>query len=102
MDSCPKELEPYSIAHKKKMEEQDYLQWQWWGSYGLSAVCFAVDHCLNGKNAKTQYLEKPIFSVVNKTELTEEEKQREVDRFFAQEEARRINWRRNHKKNQSQ
>ena len=62
MNSCPKELEPYAIAHKKKIEEQDYLQWQWWGSYGLSAVRFAVDHCLNGKKAKSQYLEKQIFT----------------------------------------
>lgn len=102
MDSCPKELEPYARAHRKKIEEQDYLQYIWWGNYGLFAMRFAVDHCLNGKNAKTRYIEKPIFSVMNNRELTEEEKQREVDKFFAQEEARRINWRRNHKKNQSQ
>lgn len=62
MDSCPKELEPYTRAHKKKIEEQDYLQWQWWGNYGLSAAWVAVDHCLNGKKAKSQYLEKQIFA----------------------------------------
>lgn len=62
MDSCPKELEPYAIAHRKKIEEQDYLQWQWWGSYGLSAVCFAVDHCLNGKKARSKYLDRQIFA----------------------------------------
>jgi len=30
--------------------------------------------------------------------ITEDEKQREVDKFFAQESARRANWRRTHKK----
>lgn len=34
--------------------------------------------------------------------LTEEEKMLEVDKFFAQEEARRINWRRTHRKKMEQ
>lgn len=37
-------------------------------------------------------------SAFNNHELTEDEKQREVDKFFAQESARRANWRRTHKK----
>lgn len=102
MDSSPKELEPFARAHKRKIEEQDYLQYVWWGNYGLSAVCFAVDHCLNGQKAKTRYLENPVFADMRTKELTEEEKQKEVDKFFAQENARRINWKRNHKKKQSQ
>ena len=81
MESCPKELEPYAIAHRKKIEEQDYLQWQWWGSYGLSAVCFAVDHCLSGKKAKTQYLEKPIFSDVGDTDEKHKESREECAVF---------------------
>lgn len=101
MESSPKELEPYVRAHQKKVEEQDYWQFLWWREYGLAAVFCAVDYSLKGRESKVRYVEKPIYSLINKPELTEEEKQREVDKFFAQEEARRINWRRNHKRNQS-
>lgn len=61
MDSNPKELEPYDRAHKAKIIEQDYLQHLWWGVYGRSAFGFAIDHCLNGKKAKSKYIEKPIL-----------------------------------------
>ena len=43
MDSCPKELEPYDKAHKMKIEEQDSLQYKWWGNYGISALIVAID-----------------------------------------------------------
>lgn len=62
MDSCPKELEPYDIAHRKKIEEQDCLQHAWWGNYGLSAISVAIEHCFGGNKAKSKYIDKPIFS----------------------------------------
>lgn len=62
MDSCPKELEPFEAAHKAKILEQDELQYMWWKNYGISALMFAVDHCLNGKKARTEFLEEPILS----------------------------------------
>lgn len=99
MDSCPKELEPYRKAHELKMREMDYLQYMWWGNYGLSAVFYAVDKSLKGQKSMAEYTRETVLSTQSKTELTEEEKQREVDLFFATENARRINWRRNHKKN---
>lgn len=68
------------------------------GNYILSAVSVAIDHCFN-KNANSKYIEKPIMQEMNKnTNMTEEEKQKAVDLFFAQEKARRVNWRRNHNK----
>ena len=99
MDSCPNELEAYDKAHKKQIMEQDYLQYLWWGNYGISALTVAIEHCFS-KNAKSEYIEKPIFAELSnrKEKITEEEKQRQVDMFFAKEKARRINWRRNHKK----
>lgn len=54
-----------------------------------------------GKGQQTdKYSEKPLLqdSAFNNHELTEDEKQREVDKFFAQESARRANWRRTHEK----
>lgn len=61
MESCPKELEPYDIAHQRQIEEQDYLQHLWWGNYGISAISVALEHCLAGKKAKSKYIEKPII-----------------------------------------
>lgn len=62
MDSCPKELEPYRKAHELKMREMDYLQYMWWGNYGISAVFFAVDKSLKGKTSKAMYVEKALLS----------------------------------------
>lgn len=74
MNSCPKELEPYDIAHQKKLEEQDYLQYLWWGNYGVAAMGVAVEHCLNGEKAKSKFLEEPILKkLLENATLTEEE-----------------------------
>lgn len=81
MASCPKELEPYDIAHKKQLEEQDLLQHLWWGSYGLSAVSVAVEHCLAGKKAKSKYIEKPTLFKEEVAENGYKESQEEVAVF---------------------
>lgn len=59
MDSCPKELGPFEKAHKARIQEQDYMNWLS-GQYVLSAVSVAVERCLAGRKAKSQYIEKPI------------------------------------------
>lgn len=58
----------------------------WFGTYGLSAVSVAVEHCLAGRKAKSKYIEKPVLAEIQKKndmnrELTEEEKQAQLDRF---------------------
>lgn len=74
MDSCPKELEPYDTAHKVKIKEMDYLQYVWWGSYGKQAMYTAVDHCLAGRQAKSNFIDKPVFSELLKNNgLTKEQ-----------------------------
>lgn len=97
MDSCPKELEPFEKAHEIKIEEQDYMNWLS-NQYTLSAVQVAVERCLAGRKANLEYIEKPILNQIRKENLTEDEKQREVDLFFARENARRVNWRKNRQK----
>ena len=73
MDSCPKELEPFDKAHKKKIEEQDMLQHLWWGNYGISAFIVAIDRCFS-KNKKAEYIKEPIFrNGLENYGLTEEE-----------------------------
>lgn len=88
MDSCPKELEPFDIAHKNKIKEQDMLQHMWWGNYGVSALIVAIDRCFNGKKTKAEYMKENIMSKAFENDgLTEEEiYERELKKaLFAEE-----------------
>lgn len=62
MNSCPKELIAYDKAHKEKLIEQDKMIHLWIGSYGLSALSVAIEHCMQGQKAKSKYIERPIFA----------------------------------------
>ena len=102
MDSCPKELESYDKAHEKEIKRQDYLQHLWWGTYGISALSFAVEHCIFGKKAKSKFIEKPIFSEIQEKAredipLTEEEKRKKTEELFMQLRIMGMNHKRNHK-----
>ena len=101
MDSCPKELEPYEIAHKKQIMEKDLLAHTWWGTYGLSALTVAVEHCLYGKKAKSEYIKKPIMADFEKTkesvQITEDEKKKQTEQLFLQLQIMGINHKHNHK-----
>lgn len=60
-------------GHEEKIKEQDYLAWLF-SQYTLSAVSVAVEHCLAGKKATSEYIKEPILSKSFKNEgLTEEE-----------------------------
>lgn len=93
--SCFSDLEPYEKAYEQERTEQDRLQHAWWGTYGLSATMVAVERAVFGRKAQSEYIKTTICeqSMANR-ELTEEEKRREVDLFFAQEDARLANWKR--------
>lgn len=58
----------------------------WFGTYGLSAVSVAVEHCLAGRKAKSKYIEKPVLAEIQERktnkELTEDEKQAQLDKFI--------------------
>lgn len=74
---CPKDIEPYELAHKIEIKEKDKIFHEWSANYILNAVFVAVDHCLAGKKAKSEFIKEPIFKRIldediNK-ELTEEE-----------------------------
>lgn len=102
MDSCPKELEPYDLAHQKQIEEQDYLQYLWWGNYGMRAVGVAVEHCLNGRKARSEFIKKPVLQQIaeqNKP-LSEEELQKQRELFVARLEIMKANFELNHKGNE--
>lgn len=100
----PTELGYCLKGYEMRRKMQDRAVWEYFGTYGLSAVMTAVEHCLAGSKAVSKYIEKPNLQdgTLQSRPLTEEEKMLEVDKFFAQEEARRINWRRTHRKKMEQ
>lgn len=67
-------FEGFRIARERKDNEM----WLWFGTYGISAFSFAIDHCFNGKQAKTEYLAQPLLS--NKTENDSEMSESEIQR----------------------
>lgn len=74
-----KHLTPYKLecclnGYNMSRQVRDREMWQWFGNYALSAIHVAVDHCLNGRKAKSEYIEKPILHHLSEnTGLTEEE-----------------------------
>lgn len=89
-------------GHKEKMIMRDEEMWRL-GIYVREALKSTVCNGFvwKGKGQQSdEYPQRPFMQSDNicTQEITEEEKQREVDKFFAQESARRANWRRTHKK----
>lgn len=58
--SSPADMKPYLKAHKEELKEKDYLLWVQ-GQYVLSAVSVAIEHCLAGKKAKSEYIKELIL-----------------------------------------
>ena len=74
-NSCPADLKPYEKAYMLEQENRDIQMWGWMGAYVQKAMICAMDSILNGKKAKVEYFEKPIFGKQTKEdkELTEDE-----------------------------
>ncbi len=64
--SCPTDLEPYEKARKLELVENDGIIHAACGSYVLSAVSVAVEHCLAGRKARSKYIENPIMQELEK------------------------------------
>lgn len=79
----PAIIEVWEEAWKRQENRKNELIHAWVGEYGISALVFAIDHCLNGKKARSKYMEKPIRLF----ELTESEKEAQkenaTDMFIA-------------------
>ena len=95
--SCPTDLEPYAKARNLEIREIDAFLHSA-GAYNKIAYEVVMAHFgagLAGKKSDAKYVEHPFMQKEKaKAYLTEEEKQREVDLFFATQKARRINWKR--------
>ena len=92
-------LKAYNKAHEEKIKTIDALAWQICGSYVLSAITVAVDHCLNGRKATTKYIEKPCMqkNEVRQEEMSEEELKRQRELFVAKLMIMKSNFEINHK-----
>ena len=101
----PRQLALCVEGHRQKLEEEDRLMWQWFGVYGTLSVLTAVDKCINGKKAKSQYIDKPLMAkgeaADGEKELTQEEKDRLLKKFARSMEIRKFNFDLTHKKNDS-
>lgn len=100
----PRKLGYCLEGYKLKQKQRDEEMWMWWGNYGISAVTFAVEHCLAGKKARTKYIEKSIFQQMeeeNKT-FTEEELQKQRELFVAKLQVMQSNFELTHKKKNNQ
>lgn len=99
--SCPSDLEPYAKAHNLEEREIDSRLYNM-GIYNKIAYEVVMSHFgagIAGKRSSAKYIEEPLLRIMDKNKpLTKEEKQREVDMFFARENARRVNWRRSKNK----
>lgn len=94
----PRKLEFCLKGHNMKRQMRDEEMWVWFGKYGISAMMFAIDHCLS-KNPRTEYEKEPVFSKIQTNgKLTEEQKQRELEEFIRQNERMRSKWKKKHKK----
>ena len=94
MHSTPRLLEAYEKAFDKKIEMFDSLAWQFCGNYVLSAISVAVEHCLAGRKAKSDYLKQPVLKEYYEDKyMTEEErKQKQLDLFVEKMKAMQANF----------
>ena len=67
--SCPADLQPYADAYSLERKQRDNEMWMWFGTYGLSAVSVAVEHCLAGRKARSKYIKKPEEEIKKQREL---------------------------------
>lgn len=99
MESCPVELRPYDVAHREQANEQNFMNWLN-GKYVADAIMSTLGNSgwFKGKGTPVYHYPKEPYKLEAAKPLTQEEKRKAVDEFWAQESARRANWRRTHKK----
>ncbi len=74
-------------GEEEKMIRTDYINWLN-GIYTQSAVGVAVEHCLAGRKAKSEYIKNSLLQEaeekkqIESGELSEEEKIRQTEQFF--------------------
>ena len=93
----PRKLKSFYKADEIAMKRRDAEMWHM-GQYILSAVSVSIDHCLNGKKAKSEYVKEPIMrNASNSPELTEEEIKKQRELFVTMLLAKKANFELNKK-----
>ena len=59
-NSNPRIIAVWEQIYKDEMNYKNSLVHSLVGTYGISALTFAIEHCLSGKKARSKYLDKPI------------------------------------------
>ena len=82
---------------QKAIDREEWKQ----GLYFMSALNTVMANAFS-KNSNAKYYERPLIEEQEYQEMlknpTEEQKERELERFFAEQQAMRINFNRNKKK----
>lgn len=85
-------------GYEERIKQEDYLQYIWWGKYGISALVFAIEHNF-AKNPRSEYEKEPILSkIYHSGPITEAEKERELELFIKRNEKARSEWKRRKKR----
>lgn len=72
--SNPRIVHVWENAYRLKVNTLNSYIHSWIGNYGISALICSIDRGLNGKKARSKYIDKPIQIF----ELTEEEKEEAI------------------------
>lgn len=94
---CPADIMPYQKAYIKQQEFNDDDYWRI-GMYVESAVATAVEHCLNGKNAKSEYINKPLHEQARQN-LTRNQQDEGALKLFTALDVQKRNWEIEHQNN---
>ena len=96
----PRIIKLHQLGHKETVLMRDEEMWRL-GLYIRESLKSTVCNSFvwKGKGQlPDEYPKQPFLQSKEHHEITEQEKRLEVERFFAQESARRANWKRTHKK----
>lgn len=77
--SNPAIIEVWEEAWKLQENHKNQRIHAWAGNYGISALAYAIDHCINGRKAKSEYIDEPIQLF----EKTEKEKKEDQEKALA-------------------
>lgn len=76
---------------------RDEENWLIWGTYAISMFSAVLANAFS-KNSQAKYIEKPIYEQVkNNIQITEEEKQKQIEQLFMQLQIMETNFKANHK-----
>lgn len=58
--SNPRLIAVWQKAYQEDLSYKNSLIHSMVGTYGISALTFAIEHCLNGRKAKSKYIQEPV------------------------------------------